>query len=215
VLCDYCAAFTFMEFLSGRYGVRFIRELHRDDASGLEGLRSVLRRLRIDATPASLVRDWSAAMALDGVLDRGVPFAGQRSRYRVPALDATINWATPLAYAHAGAPPNGSDFVRLRAANGRFLRARSLRTLRFAGAPSASFSLRLVAHSSTGRQPARLATVPLRRGRSSIGPRALRQLVGRTADVAAALVTVTDASGRARAYERYRLTVNGIRQPGG
>jgi len=28
-------------------------------------------------------------------------------------------------------------------------------------------------------------------------------------------VTVTDASGRARAYERYRLTVNGVRQPGG
>ena len=215
VLCDYGAAYTFMEFLSGRYGMRFIRELHRDDASGLDGLRSVLRRFHIDATPASLVRDWSAAMALDGVLDRGAPFAGGRSRYRVPTLDAAINWATPLAYARAGAPPNGSDFVRLRAANGRFLRARLLRTLRFTGAPSASFSLRLVAYSSTGRQRARLATVPLRRGRASIGPRALRRLVGRTADVAAALVTVTDASGRARAYERYRLTVNGVRQPGG
>jgi hypothetical protein len=215
ILCDYGAAYTFMEFLLGRYGLRFIRELHRDDAPGFEGFRSVLRRLHIRSSAASLVRDWSVTMALDAVLDRGVPFSGTRSRYRTPTLRAEINWATSRAYAHPGAPPNGSDFVRLRDGRGRFLGASSLRSLRFAGDSTAAFALQLVAYSSRGHRRAYLASIPLRAARAAVTRQQLRTLVGSEDDVVGAIVTVTDPRGTDRSYARYRLTVNGVLQPGG
>jgi hypothetical protein len=215
VLCDYGAAFSFMEFLSGRYGLRFISQLHRDNAAGLDGLRSVMRRLHVHGTAGGLIRDWAATMALDAVLDRGAPFSGRRASYRTPTLRGEINWDTRLAYARAGAPPNGSDFVRLRDGHGRFLRAGALRSLAFRGERAAGFGVRLVAYSSSGKRRAYLAGVPLSAGRGTLGRSALRRLVGRRADVVAAIVTSVDPTERERSYPRYRLTVNGVVQPGG
>jgi hypothetical protein len=49
-------------------------------------------------------------------------------------LHADINWGNDQAYAGPGVPPNGSDYVRLRAASGAFLRVSDLDRIRFEGA---------------------------------------------------------------------------------
>jgi len=73
-------------------------------------------------------------MALDGALDGGARLhGGPASRYQIGALDAGINWATPDAYSTPGAPPNGSDYVRLRDGD-NFFSANTLRSLSFTGA---------------------------------------------------------------------------------
>ncbi len=115
ILCDYGAAYTVMEVLAGRYGASFMTALHRLDENGFAGLARALEQRGARATPASIVRDWAATIALDGVLDRGAELLGRGARLlRTPTLDASVNWATPEAYASPGAPPNGSDYVRLR-----------------------------------------------------------------------------------------------------
>jgi hypothetical protein len=76
-------------------------------------------------------------MAIDAALDDGakMPGLGQpRSLYRIPALDASINWDNPDAYQTPGAPPNGSDYVRLRDAQGNYLSADQLNSITFGGA---------------------------------------------------------------------------------
>jgi hypothetical protein len=135
ILCDYGAAYTMMELLRARYGEAFMTALHRGDANGLEGLSQALASVGSPDTPASILRDWAATAALDGVLDRGAELVGRSpARLRTPTLDAVINWATPEAFDTPGAPPNGSDYVRLRNGAGGFIDARGLRSLRFDGA---------------------------------------------------------------------------------
>jgi hypothetical protein len=152
ILCDYGAAYTFMEFLHGRYGDRFMTALHRAQGNGLEGLQEVLDSFRIHKTSRQLLHEWAAAVALDGVIDDGAKLGGpdkakhhkgrkSKSRriganerpYEVPTLHAFINWDTPDAYDTPGAPPNGSDYVRLRDAAGHYLKASQLRSLSFDG----------------------------------------------------------------------------------
>jgi hypothetical protein len=137
VLCDYGAAYSLMEMLAGRYGEAFMTALHRDDAGGFEGLASALRTIGARVSVHDILRDWAATAALDGVLDRGARLIGRPDRLlRTPTLDASLNWDTPEAYNEPGAPPNGSDYVRLRDARGRYLHADRLRSLRFDGAES-------------------------------------------------------------------------------
>ena len=114
ILCDYGAAYTFMEFLAGRYGKGFMGDLHRDDRSGLASVRKNLQAIGVDLPIKALIGRWAAAMALDGVLDDGATLqGGQAQQYRVKTLDASINWETPDSYNSPGAPPNGSDYIRL------------------------------------------------------------------------------------------------------
>ena len=138
ILCDYGAAYTMMELLAGRYGNDFMGELHRDDDNGLAGLEKLLHGRDPRLTASQVVHDWAAMVALDGVLDDDARLVrgGSASRLRVPTLDATINWDTPEAYSEAGAPPNGSDYIRLRDAGGNYVSARQLRSLTFDGAES-------------------------------------------------------------------------------
>jgi hypothetical protein len=105
--CDYGAVYTFTNYLADRFGRRFMTALHRGDANGLAGLQEALGPRR-DAR--RVLHDWAAA-------------AGRR-----------VNWDSPQAYALPGAPPNGADYVRLRDAGGRPVRARDLRALTFDGA---------------------------------------------------------------------------------
>jgi hypothetical protein len=135
ILCDYGAAYSMMEFLAGRYGEEFMTALHREDANGFEGLENALRSVGSHASAHSILRDWAAMVALDGVLDRGARLIGGSGRQlRTPTLDAMINWDTKNAYDTPGAPPNGSDYVRLRDRNGRYLNAGDLSSLSFDGA---------------------------------------------------------------------------------
>ena len=134
VLCDYGAAYTMMEFLRGRYGESFMTVLHRTAGNGFAGLQEALNAAGSSDTPAGVLHDWAAMVAVDGVLDRGARFSGGAARrFTTPTLDARINWETPEAYDTPGAPPNGSDYVRLRDAGGRFIGASDLDSLTFDG----------------------------------------------------------------------------------
>jgi Immune inhibitor A peptidase M6 len=144
ILCDYGAAFSFMEYLSSQYGRSFMSALHRNPIPGLPGLQDTLGNR---AGAADVIHRWAAAMALDGVIDRGANLrvngkavgdddigASKAALYQIDALDAGINWDNPDAYSTPGAPPNGSDYVRLRDGAGQYLSAKSLRSLSFVGA---------------------------------------------------------------------------------
>lgn len=105
--CEYGAVYSFMEYVQARFGTRFMTALHRGDTNGLQGLQEALGR-RGEAQ--DIVHDWAASLAME------------------------IDWDAPGSYASPGAPPNGADFVRLRASDGEYLRARDLHRLTFDGA---------------------------------------------------------------------------------
>ena len=143
ILCDYGAAFTFMEWLNDTYGKGFMTRLHRENRNGFAGLNRDLDEAGSTDGALDTVHKWLASMALDGVLDDGATLTGgDVGTYKVKTLDAMINWAEPKTHINnpegpqnnEGAPPNGGDFVRLRAANGDFLTAADLRSLEFDGA---------------------------------------------------------------------------------
>ena len=135
ILCDYGATASLMELIRDDYGKAFMTKLHRFDANGLRGLTRALRSAGSEDTARDVLHRWAAAVALDGVLDDGaVLHGGSPADYRVPTLDATINWDTEEAYASPGAPPNGSDYVRLREANGSYIAAGNIRKIEFDGA---------------------------------------------------------------------------------
>jgi immune inhibitor InhA-like protein len=134
ILCDYGAAFSFMEYLAGQYGRSFMSAFHRNPIEGFAGLQKVLGGR---AATQTVVHRWAAAMALDAALDDGARMPGvqgPKSRYQIPALDAGINWDNPDAYQTPGAPPNGSDYVRLRDAQGNYLSANQINSITFGGA---------------------------------------------------------------------------------
>ncbi len=155
ILCDYGAAYSMMEFLQGRYGNKFMTALHRAQGNGLEGLQEVLNKFRTHKTSEQILHEWAAAVALDGVIDDGGRFDGNWWNFRrhssghghghkpkigkdekpywIPTLDAIINWDTPDAYESPGAPPNGSDYVRLRDSRGKYVSASQLKWISFDG----------------------------------------------------------------------------------
>lgn len=135
ILCDYGAAYSMVEMLQGRYGTDFITALHNDPLGGLESLDGLLAGAGSDQSAMDVLHDWAAMVALDGVLDdNGGRLRGAAAeRFRTPTLDATINWDTPDTQSTPGAPPNGSDYVRLRDDSGEYLGLRDLRSLSFDG----------------------------------------------------------------------------------
>ena len=142
ILCDYGAAFTFVEWLNDTYGKDLVTRLHVLNKNGFAGLDRALAEEGVSENSITVIHRWLASMALDGVIDDGATLHGAPSDlYEVSALDALINWDAPKAYlnnpegpqVNEGAPPNGGDFVRLRAANGDFLSADELRSIEFAG----------------------------------------------------------------------------------
>jgi hypothetical protein len=134
ILADYGAAWTFMELLAERYGPEFMTELHNEDGKGLKGLQAVLDRRLTGDSAQELIRDWAAMVALDAELDHGARLKGRKARdLQVSTLDASVNWDNPESYSSPGAPPNGSDYVRLRDESGRYLKAGQIRSLEFAG----------------------------------------------------------------------------------
>ena len=219
ILAEYGATYTFSELLASRYGRGFMRGLHRRDANGLRSVARQLREIKAGTRIRAVVRDWAAAMAVDRLIDDGAILTG-RDPDKVTArrLSASINWATSHAYDTPGAPPNGSDYVRLRDAGGNYLSAGQLESLTFNGmSPSESgrFELQLVAYDSSG------TTVTLRRVRldaqsdATLTREELIAELGTTATTVSAIVTFFDPTESVRRYADYRLTVNGVQQPGG
>src|SRR5439155_3282422 len=139
IVSDYGAAETFMHYVAARFGLGFISEPHHDKDQGLVSLRKLLAARGGDAS--EVIHDWAAMIALDHVLDKGATLkGGAAARYRTPTLDASVNWDSPDSYLTPGAPPNGSDYVRLRAKSGKYLKAAQIRSIAFDG--SAAFPVR-------------------------------------------------------------------------
>src|SRR5262249_49722379 len=126
--------YSFMLFLQSRYGDAFMSALHRQDLNGLDGLQATLDQFLTGKTALGVLHEWAAMVALDSVLDHGATLTGAAaSTYQAGSLDASINWSTATAYSTAGAPSNGSDYVRLRNATGQFLAAGSISSISFDG----------------------------------------------------------------------------------
>jgi hypothetical protein len=135
ILCDYGAAYTFMEYLHGQFGTSFMTSLHREDAIGLAGLDVVLDEFGSRRDSDDIIHNWAVMVAVDGLLDQGRNVqGGRRSLYQTPTLNATIDWDNPHAYSTPGAPPNGSDYLRLRDAAGNPVGVKELGSLSFNGA---------------------------------------------------------------------------------
>ena len=132
-LCDYGAAWTFMEFLVGKYGNAFMGALHNEDLNGLAGLQAVLDGFLTGRRATDLIHEWAAAIALDDVLDAtSLRGAARDTSYSSEKLGASINWDNEEAYSTPGAPPNGSDYVRLRDGAGTYLGAKGISSISFA-----------------------------------------------------------------------------------
>jgi hypothetical protein len=133
ILCDYGAAYSMMELLADRFGADFMTALHNDPLHGFESVQALMDDAGSSMSVSELIDTWAATAALDGVLDDGAKLkGGRRSDFRVSTLDATINWDTAQTYSTPGAPPNGSDYVRLRNAH-RYLKAKQIHRIRFDG----------------------------------------------------------------------------------
>jgi hypothetical protein len=135
ILCDYGAAYTNMEYAHGQFGTPFMTRLHNEDLNGFAGYQAALNAHGPGWTTTDVIHRWAMAVAIDGLLDRGRKLRGGRaSLYQTPTLNAAINWDTEHAFATPGAPPNGSDYLRLRDSSGRAVRLNDIESLRFNGA---------------------------------------------------------------------------------
>jgi hypothetical protein len=133
-LADYGAAWTFMEFLAGRYGAAFMTDLHNEDVNGLPGVQAVLDKYLTGDKAQDVVHDWAAMVALDKALDDGaklMAWAKEQSRFQAPTLNTSVYWANPESYSTPGAPPNGSDYVQLRDGGGTPVEATKIRSIEF------------------------------------------------------------------------------------
>ncbi|HYO40447.1 MAG TPA: choice-of-anchor J domain-containing protein [Nocardioidaceae bacterium] len=133
ILADYGAAYTMMEYLRDKYGADILTDLHRAPGNGLTGLDDVLAARGATRSARRTLHDWAAAMALDTATSSDPRWAPD-GPLSVETLRATVNWRSKQAFGSPGAPPNGSDYVRFRDEDGRYLRAKALRSLSFRGA---------------------------------------------------------------------------------
>ncbi|MGZ4467562.1 MAG: choice-of-anchor J domain-containing protein [Nocardioidaceae bacterium] len=135
ILCDYGAAYSFMQYLYDHFGEGFLSALHTQNGNGLVGLQKVLDKRAGGVKAMDVLHRWSATMALDAILDRngGKLVGGNAKNYQSKTLTGRINWANPQSYQDPGAPTNGSDYVRLRDASGKYLSADQIDSIDFSG----------------------------------------------------------------------------------
>jgi hypothetical protein len=138
-LCDYGAAYTFMEYLHSHWGNAIMRQLHRLDANGLDGLDEALDAVGARPSAMQVLHRWQAMVALDKSLDQNGRDlrGGNPGAYTASSLRYHLRWSTPEAYGDDGAPANGSDYVRLRDGNGSWLKASDITSISFDGQPTA------------------------------------------------------------------------------
>ncbi|HWL66679.1 MAG TPA: peptidase M6 [Actinomycetota bacterium] len=137
VLSDYGGAYTFFEMLKHRYGGRFIRKVHRHPLNGLESLDTLLQDTKAKKSARQVLHEWSAMVALDGVLDDGATLTGAAPGvFKTKTLDSSINWDNDDTFSYPGAPPNGSDFVRLRDGDGAYVNSSAIESISFDGSDS-------------------------------------------------------------------------------
>jgi len=134
VLSDYGATYTFLELLHHRYGRAFIKKLHRHPLNGIESLGTLLADVKPPRTARRVLHDWSAMIALDGAIDDGAALTGgPAGAFKTRSMHSSVNWDNDDTYSYPGAPPNGSDFVRLRDGDGNYLNASQIESITFDG----------------------------------------------------------------------------------
>ena len=106
-LADYGASWTFMEFIAGRYGTRFMTDLHNEDGNGITGLQAVLDKYLTGDKAMQVIHDWAAMVALDKAIDDGAKLLGflRESRYQTKTLNSSIYWENPESYSSPGGSP--------------------------------------------------------------------------------------------------------------
>ncbi|HET9248465.1 MAG TPA: peptidase M6 [Actinomycetota bacterium] len=135
ILCDYGAAYSFMEYLAGRFGHPFLTGLHLGAENGLDSLAALLTQAGSTAKPLDVIGSWATMVAVDKSLDAGFSLVGGTpAEFRTPTLNAEVDWEDPEAFAGPGAPPNGSDYVRLRDATDAFVDVGDVDSIGFNGA---------------------------------------------------------------------------------
>jgi hypothetical protein len=139
VLADYGNTWSFLLYLADRYGPAIISILHRDGtAQGLASVQKALDTVAAGTKVTDVLHDFQLMNLLDKAVDtktarvRGI----DKARVTTESLDASVNLASPSAYAAPGAAPNGADYVLLRQ-DGKALRGAGLRSLTFTGARTA------------------------------------------------------------------------------
>ena len=132
ILCDYGAAYTFMEYLAGRFGHDLLTGLHLDEPNGLKSLGGLLGAA---AKPLDVIISWATMVAVDASLDAGWNLVGGTpAEFSTPTLHADIRWDNDQAYEGPGVPPNGSDYVRLRDEAGSYVTVGEVESIDFDGA---------------------------------------------------------------------------------
>jgi hypothetical protein len=105
ILCDYGAAFSFMEYLHDRFGDDFMRRLHLDPLNGLASLEALLRSEGGGLTPFDVIERWATMVAIDASLGAGFSLTGGKAAdFSTDALNASINWDNDQAFAGPGSP---------------------------------------------------------------------------------------------------------------
>jgi hypothetical protein len=110
--------------------------LHRENANGFAGLQNVLDSFATGKTAQEVLHHWAVAVAVDKSIDDGHDLRGTDfpALYQLTSMNSEVNWASAESYSEAGAPPNGSDYVQLRNAQGNPIGASRLTSLSFKGA---------------------------------------------------------------------------------
>jgi hypothetical protein len=137
ILCDYGAAFTFMQYVASQYGYGFMTSMHNSPGNGLKAVEDALAAVgKSRVTVADVFHRWTLTVAVDGFIDSGAKIKGpyRKKQLQTNTLNASINWDNPEAYSSPGAPSNGSDYVRLRDGNGAYISGKGLKSLSFEGA---------------------------------------------------------------------------------
>ena len=107
-----------MEFIAGRYGTRFMTDLHNEDGNGIPGLQAVLDKYLTGDKAMQVIHDWAAMVALDKAIDDGAKLLGflRESRYQTKTLDSSIYWENPESYSISGC---SAERLGLRSASRR------------------------------------------------------------------------------------------------
>jgi hypothetical protein len=135
ILCDYGAAGTFMGYLAQQQGTEFLSRLHTNRKNGLAGVQSLLDRFGGGVSALKVIDRWAAMLALDAALDGGASLqGGNAAQYMLDLIHGSINRANDQTYENPGAPPNGSDYVRLMGDSGAFLNLKGVERIWFNGA---------------------------------------------------------------------------------
>ncbi|MEU8610885.1 peptidase M6 immune inhibitor A [Actinoplanes sp. NPDC048791] len=135
VLADYGIAYQFMLYLRDRFGPAVLERLHRDREH--QGMAGVAAALGPGVKLSAVLHDFQTMNLVDKIVGDtadGVMAGAPKSKVTSPSVRATVNLANPASFDYPGAAPNGADYVRLRAASGKFLRGADLTSVTFKGA---------------------------------------------------------------------------------